>query len=63
VDKRGLPPLRADPEVIRLLAQPVAEGLIASASLAPDTPPPLPPAGGMTPPELLADIDQSREDR
>jgi len=57
------PPQRAEAVSDALLAQAVREGLITPAALPPDTPPPAPPARVMTLAELLADLDQSREDR
>ena len=57
------PPRRAETASDALLAQAVREGLITPAALPPGTPPPAPPAGVMTLQELLADLDQSREDR
>jgi antitoxin (DNA-binding transcriptional repressor) of toxin-antitoxin stability system len=57
------PPQRAEAVSDALLAQAVREGLISPAALPPDAPPPAPPAGVMTLAELLADLDQSREDR
>ena len=62
-DEPGPPQMRAELEPARLLAQLVADGLVAPARLAPDTPPPLAPAGVMTLAALLADINQAREDR
>ena len=57
------PPQRAEAVSDALLAQAVREGLITPPALPPDAPPPAPPAGVMTLEELLADLDQSREDR
>jgi antitoxin (DNA-binding transcriptional repressor) of toxin-antitoxin stability system len=57
------PPQRAESVADEALAQAVREGLVTPAALPPDTPPPAPPAGLMTLHELLADFDQSREDR
>ena len=57
------PPQRAEAVSDALLAQAVREGLITPAALPSDTPPPVPPRGIMTLEELLAELDQSREDR
>jgi antitoxin (DNA-binding transcriptional repressor) of toxin-antitoxin stability system len=57
------PPQRAETLPDALLAAAVREGLITPPALAPDAPPPAPPAGVMTLEELLADLDQSRADR
>ena len=57
------PPQRAETASDALLAQAVREGLITPAALSSATPPPAPPAGLMTLQELLADLDESREDR
>jgi len=57
------PPQRAETASDALLAQAVREGLITPAALPPASPPPAPPAGLMTFEELLADLDDSREDR
>jgi antitoxin (DNA-binding transcriptional repressor) of toxin-antitoxin stability system len=45
-----------------LLADAVRQGLVTPAALPPGEPPPAPPAV-MTLAELLADLDQAREDR
>ena len=45
-----------------LLADAVRQGLITPAALPPGPPPPVPP-GVMSLEQLLAEIDQSREDR
>ena len=57
------PPQRAEAVTDALLAAAVREGLITPPAVPPDAPPPAPPAGVMTMEELLADLDQSREDR
>jgi antitoxin (DNA-binding transcriptional repressor) of toxin-antitoxin stability system len=57
------PPQRAESVADAVLAQAIREGLITPAALPPDAPPPVPPTGVMTLQELLADLDQSREDR
>ena len=55
------PPQRAETVSDALLAQAVREGLITPAAIS--GPPPAPPPGVMSLDELLADLDQSREDR
>jgi antitoxin (DNA-binding transcriptional repressor) of toxin-antitoxin stability system len=57
------PPQRAEAVSDALLAQAVREGLITPAALPPGAPPPVLPPGVMTLEELLADLDESREDR
>jgi antitoxin (DNA-binding transcriptional repressor) of toxin-antitoxin stability system len=57
------PPQRAQAVSDALLADAVREGLITPPVVPPDAPPPAPPKGVMTLEELLADLDQSREDR
>jgi antitoxin (DNA-binding transcriptional repressor) of toxin-antitoxin stability system len=57
------PPQRAETLSDALLAAAMREGLITPPAVPPETPPPAPPPGVMTFDELLADLDQSREDR
>ena len=55
-------PPRGDTVSDAALAQAVREGWITPAALPPEAPPPAPPHGVMSLEEVLADLDQSRED-
>ena len=55
-------PARSQGVADALLANAVRQGLVTPAALPPGEPPPAPP-GVMSFEQLLADLDQSREDR